>query len=135
MSCLRFAPTCVVVSGDGVSATTVTFSWTVATDIVTSSGTVPPSTTVTDFSTLPKPDISKVTLYGPGGSALKMYPPLVSVTAVRVPRRAGDFTETVTPGRGCLSDDNTDPLSVAVCVPCAKAATAVASTMSTAGQK
>jgi hypothetical protein len=55
VSCLRFAPVCVVVSGDGVSATTFTVSCTVATDSVASRGTVPARATVTDFSTLEKP--------------------------------------------------------------------------------
>ena len=42
VSCLRFAPTWVVVSGVGASPVTVTVSWTEATVRVASSGTVPP---------------------------------------------------------------------------------------------
>jgi hypothetical protein len=64
-----------------------------------------------------------------------MYPPLASVTEVRTPSRAGDFTLTVTPGSGCLSDDRTVPLRVAVCVPCANALAALANTRSAARQK
>ncbi len=123
-SFVMFAPVCVVSSGEVSSALTFTVSWTVATFMVTSEGTVPPRARVITFSRFAKPASAYVTLYVPGGSALKMYPPFASVTAVRVPRRAGDLMLTVTPGRGCRSDDSTVPLRVPVCVPWANEAPA-----------
>src|SRR5947207_15749849 len=53
-----------------------------------------------------------------------MYPPVLSVTAVRSPWRAGDLRVMVTPGRAAPSADFTPPVKVPVWVPCA-AATAV----------
>ncbi len=56
-----------------------------------------------------KPESAPVTVYVPLGSAGKRKRPAASVTAVRVPCRAGDVIVTDAPGSGALLESVTVP--------------------------